>query len=497
MRKTNHVKKFDNLLLFTPALALLMLGVGGCGQSSESKVVVSAQRTVRADVLTVSTTAIPSTYAVTGSIKALLNTTLASKAMGRVVSIAVREGDLVRQGQEVVSIDNRELQAAVNVAQANLQASVVGEGSAKTSAVMEDRTTRAAIAQSESALMQSQAALAAAEARRDQVRAGLRKQEISQSHLVVSQAESTYKLARLELERTRILVAEGALAARELDLAQNRCDLAKGQFDIARESESMAKEGARSQEIRAAQEAVVQAGASVRQAKSALAQARAAAMTVALKRKEVEVAQAQVKQASAVDQSARVALSYSQILAPYPGRVVQRYVDPGALASFGTPLLGIEGGDYRLETVVPESILKSVKVGTTAKIQIDALGARDLTGQVVEIVPQGDPASHTFNVKFRLSTSTDVKSGMFGRAQIQTGMALRTLVPQEATWEKQGLHYIFVVNKQGIARLRMITWGDRIGDKVEILSGLNVGDKVISGHVTDVSDGDKIEASQS
>ena len=482
------------ILAATLLSLFLAMGLVGCGQPGEAKVVSSPNAVIKATILTIGTQTTPNITTATGTVRASLNTVLASKVIGRIVSVLAKEGDVVKAGQPLVVIDSRELQAAVTVADANLQASVVGEGSARASAVMEERMTRAAIAQAESVLMQSQAGLAAAEARRDQVVAGLRTQEVNQSHLVVAQAESTLQLARLELDRVQKLVQEGALAGKELDIARNRFDIAKGQYDIVLESEKMAREGSRSQEIRAAKEAVTQAHASVRQGRAAVNQARAAAMTVELKRKEVEVAQAQIKQASAAEQSARVALSYSQIVAPFDGRVVQRLVDPGAMANSGTPLMSIEGGEYRMEAIVPESTMSNVTRGSKVRIQIDATHGTPMTGTAVEIVPQGDPTAHTFVVKFSLGNSRDVKSGMFGRAQIQAGSSSRILIPETATWTREGLHYVYAVNQDNIAQLRMITIGQSAGGRVEVFSGLGQGDRIVTTRVSNIADGNKIEA---
>jgi RND family efflux transporter MFP subunit len=445
-------------------------------------------------MVTIGQAASSDNYEATGTIRSTLNATLSSKVLGRVISIAVHEGDSIKKGQLLVSLDPRELEAAVNMASANLHSSAVGVANASTASEMEGRTSKARVVQAEAQVSQAQAGLAAAEAKRDLAVAGPRSQEVAQSHFAVVQAESSLRLAKRELERTAKLVQDGALAKRELDLAQNRYDVSKGQYDMALESESIAREGSRSQEIRAAEDAVTQAKAAVAQAKSGVVQAKAAEMQSLMRRKEIEVAKAQVEQSSATLQSAQVALSYAQVLAPFDGRVVRRLVDPGSMASPGMPLLVVEGGGFRLEATIPERVLKSVSVGSVEPVKIDSIRAERLTGTVQEIAPQADTTSHAFVVKLALPTSNGLKSGMFGRVAIRTGSVNRTLVPASAIYERVGLNYVFAVNKEGIARLRIVTLGESIEDKVEVLSGLGTGDRIVVGDHSEVTDGVKVEA---
>jgi RND family efflux transporter MFP subunit len=472
----------------------VMVGLNGCGRSEVAKTDEQPPKLVQAKVLTIGDQSTPGSYTVTGTVKSLLNTTISSKVMGRVTAVSVREGDSIRLGQSLISIDSRELQSAVNMADANYHASIVGVGSAKTAAAMEDKTSKARISQAESQVQQAQAALSAAEARRDLVLAGPRTQEVAQSHIAVVQAESNLRLAKTELDRTTKLVQDGALARRELDLVQNRYDVAKGQYDIAIQSENVAHEGSRFQEIRAAQEAVSQAKAALKQAQSGVVQAKAAAMQVDVRRKDIEVANAQTRQTAAAAQSAKVSLSYGQVSAPFDGRVVGRLVDPGSMASPGVPLLLVEGGEYRFEGVVPESLLSAISKGETAQVRIDALNGPPITARVVEIVPQGDQTSHSFIVKFLLGSLTGVKSGMFGKAVLRVGTASRILIPESATWIREGLNYVFALNSEGIARLRIVTLGEASAGSVEVLSGLSKGDRIVIGDRSSVADGVKVQA---
>ena len=476
------------------ALSVLILGTGlvGCGRGEQSKR-VPAQRVVQATTLVAAESEVPLIYEAPGSIAARLNSTLSPKIMGRVLSVKAREGEFVKQGQVLITLDTRELRAASRMASESYTAAVVGEGSAKTGVVIEQKTSQARIAQADSQVAQAKAALAAAIARRDLAIAGPRTQELNQARIAVSQAQSNLKLAQIELDRTRKLVDEGALARRELDIAQNRFDLAKGQYDAALQSESIAREGTRSQELRAAQEAVAQAQAADRQAQQAASQARAAALQVQLRKKDVEVASSQVRQAAAAVESASATLAQGTIVAPFDGRISKRMIDPGAMAQPGMPMMVIQGGEFIFEAPIPERFLKSITLGTIVPVVVDALPGQRLLGEVIEIVPQALEASHSFNVKFTLGGNQAVKSGQFGRVNIRTGSAKGIVIPLASTWNREGLNYVYAVNAKGIARLRIVTLGEMVDGGIIVISGLSPGDRFVSSNTEQVQDGMTIE----
>lgn len=473
---------------------LMIAGLSSCSKPSEAGVKTQAPPTAQGTIYTVHRGPMTQYFAVAGNIKSQFNATLSSKAMGTVNRVLVTEGSTVAKGQLLLEIDSREVAASVNVAQSNYNASVVAIAEARTAAEMERRTSDARIRQAELQVQQAQASLAAAEARRDLAKEGTRSQEIEQAHVAVIQAESSLKLAKIELDRVRNLVDGGALARRDLDQAQNRYDLAKGQYESALLAENIAKEGSRTQEIREAEQSVNQARAALNQARAAAAGARAAALQVDVRLREIESAQAHRDQASAATQAARVGLAYSKVLAPFDGRLVKRMVDPGAMASLGVPLLMVEGGNYQFEAVVPEKYLSHVQSGMTLPVSVDALPGQAFSGQVVEILPQGDVMSHSFLVKVSLGMPNGIRSGMFGRLKLAVGTKDQISIPKSATWMREGLNYVFVLNQEGLARLRIVTLGAETDGQVEVLSGLNDGEKIVTGDLRAIQDGNRIEA---
>jgi RND family efflux transporter MFP subunit len=450
--------------------------------------------TVEAKVETVDAVNAPRWLEVTGNVRPELEATISTKVMGRITSITVREGDTVRQGQPLIYLDARDLEAAITQANANLRVAGTGYENARVAADMERSMSRARISEAEARVEQSEAALKSAQARLDLVLTGPRKQERQQASLAVAQAQANLALAESNLKRYQNLVNEGAVSRQQFETAQTQYAVAKAQYESAVQSQSIAEEGSRAEEIRAAQEAVRQAEANLQQAQAGLRQARASAMQVTVRAQEVRGAQAQIGQAEAMLKIARVNRDYATINAPFDGIVTRRLADPGAMAGPGAPLLIVQGGAIRLEAVVPESALRAVRKGDTIPVTLDALAGQTLGGRVAEISPQGDPASHTFLVKIDLPRTANVKAGMFGRARIAVGFENRLMVPASAVWEREGLRYVYVVDRENVARLRMITVGEGEGENLPVLSGLSRGERVVAEGREKVRDGMKVHS---
>ena len=198
-----------------------------------------------------------------------------------------------------------------------------------------------------------------------------------------------------------------------------------------------------------------------------MAQARLNRAQSALQRTEAEV---------------EVVQSYTQITAPFSGRVTERRVDIGNLASPGTPLGVIEkAGGLRAETTVPESQAGKIQVGDTADVWLE--GADDpVEGRVAEVHQGVNVASRAFGVQVdlpdELPDEVDPRPGMFVRVGFNVGSAERLLIPESALVRRGQLEMVYVVD-EGIARTRLVTVGERHGDRMEVLSGLGEGDVVV------------------
>jgi RND family efflux transporter MFP subunit len=195
---------------------------------------------------------------------------------------------------------------------------------------------------------------------------------------------------------------------------------------------------------------------------------------------QVDAMRAQAAAARAQQSSARSMLGYAHISAPFAGIVTARMVDPGALASPGIPLVQVDSsGPLQLQTNVAESVIGIVRVGMKLPVSIDSLPGADPVGTVSEIVPAADASSHSFQIKIDLPQSKSLRSGMYATAQIPTGTRQAILAPRSAIVLRGSLFCVYAVDENGIAQLRYVTVGSQSGDRVEVLSGLSAGERLV------------------
>lgn len=207
-----------------------------------------------------------------------------------------------------------------------------------------------------------------------------------------------------------------------------------------------------------------------------------------------ELARAGQQQAKAALAQAQSMLDFTRIRAPFDGVITARRVDPGAMATPGLPLLTVEkSGRFRLEAAIDESDLRFVKMGQTVNVQVDSMQDSRLPGRVAEVVPAADAASRSFLVKIELPAQSGLRSGLFGRAWFSRGQREALAVPLSALVSRGQLQGVYVLDSAKIASLRYITVGKPNGDQVEVLSGLQPGERLVASPGTQELNGKRVE----
>ena len=208
-------------------------------------------------------------------------------------------------------------------------------------------------------------------------------------------------------------------------------------------------------------------------------------------------AQAQLQQARAAGSQARAGLteaqtflSYSEVRSPIAGVVTARMIDPGAQAAPGMPLLTVEDDSrYRVETTVDEDLASRVHVGDVVNVE-DKIPAR------VTNVAAVDPGTRSALVKLDLPPASGLRSGAFVRVAFPIGTRNGITVPAAAVAHRGQLTSVFVVDKDGVARMRLVTLGEPQGDRVEVLSGIDAGETIVPALSNEVRDGVKVVSSR-
>lgn len=204
-------------------------------------------------------------------------------------------------------------------------------------------------------------------------------------------------------------------------------------------------------------------------------------------------ANARLKQLSAASQGASAVAGYRRVVAPVSGVIVARKVDVGATVFPAQILFGIDDdSSYNLELTLPESAAGKIAGGSLVQVRIDALAA-SVTTKVAAIVPASDSGSRTFIAKVPVAVQ-GLKSGMFGRAVISNKEKVsRIMLPVAAILERGALVSVWVLDSNKIAQMRLIKTGKRVADRVEILSGLIDGEKVVTSGVEKITEGARVE----
>lgn len=208
-----------------------------------------------------------------------------------------------------------------------------------------------------------------------------------------------------------------------------------------------------------------------------------------------DAALASQAQAKAALAQAETSFSYTRIVAPFSGVITEKKAEPGMLASPGLSLFTIEGLErYRLEAAVNENDLRYVRMGGAVPVIVDAAAGPALIGKVAQIVPAADASSRSFLVKIDLPQNAQLRSGLYGRAQFSRGERSSLLIPQTAVVARGQLQGVYVLDGNQTASLRYVTLGIPQGAQVEVLAGLQEGDRLVSQPGEVDLNGKRIEA---
>ena len=238
-----------------------------------------------------------------------------------------------------------------------------------------------------------------------------------------------------------------------------------------------------------------QATASRDQAESDLVRYTKLIAQHAITQQEFEATQSRARIARASVTEAETMLGYTKITAPFDGVITSKLSDVGDLAAPGRPLLKMEDPQaLRFEADVPEAIIARIKPDAVLPVRVG--GQPEISGTVTEISPASDPNSRTFLVKLDLPQSAGLRGGLFGRVGVPVGESSVLRVPSSAVVQRGQMEIVFVLDKDH-AVLRLVKTGKHIGNDLEILSGIESNEKVITDHVSQLVDGQRVEMTNS
>jgi HlyD family secretion protein len=318
----------------------------------------------------------------------------------------------------------------------------------------------------------------------------------------VKQAEAELAALRSEVARAQTQVSN-ALAAVE----RARLEVEQAQADSQRQQQ-LVKQGAISEQ--AAQQARTQA-------QTATQALRAANEQVRTEQQAVAAAQGRVVAQQAVVAQAKERRSYARLISPITGAIVEKVTEPGNLLQAGGEVLKI--GDFnRVKVVVQVSELElgQIKIGQPVQVRLDAFPNRTLTGSVIRISPAADATARLIPVEVVIpNIRGNIGSGLLARVSFTSQAAQQVVVPQTAiqkpgnnqaaststgtkqqSTQQNGTLFV-VTDTQGKAKVtaRPVTLGKKIDGNVEILSGLQPGERYVARSARPLKDGDTVSLS--
>ena len=216
-----------------------------------------------------------------------------------------------------------------------------------------------------------------------------------------------------------------------------------------------------------------------------------------------DASQAQVDAAQATLSEAQVALRDTALIVPVDGDVLRKSAEPGAYTGPGTPAFVI--GDVSTVKVVlglPDIALRGVTLWQPVTVTSDALPGRSFSARVSRIAATADPVTRTFEVEVEIPNTDRLwKPGMIASVAMSgdSGTESPPLLPLTAFVQSPAGKDQFAVlvvdgaGANGQARLREVSLGDVVGNRVEVIRGLTGGERVITTGAAMLKDGDRVD----
>jgi membrane fusion protein (multidrug efflux system) len=345
---------------------------------------------------------------------------VAPKVSGYISQLLVDDNQIVTKGQVIARIDPRDRKAELDRAQASLDSAEAQAEASTVDVPLTSNTTDSAILAAEANLSVAQAQLL--EARRTAEKS--HNADISVASAELSDRKANYERAHADLGRMQTLIAKKEISSLQFDRYAQAERSAQGQLDAAEQTLAAQHDTA---DIRDA--SVQTAMSKVQQARAEVSEAKANHQQVSVRTHDSAAMQAAVKMAQANVETAKLQLSYTEVLAPQDGTVTRRTVENGAFVSQGQTLLTIvPTHDIWVTANYKETQLRHVKPGDRAAITVDQTGKTisghvdsiaNATGSRLSLLPPENATGNFVKIVQRIPVKivldpADVKSGVLG-----------------------------------------------------------------------------------
>jgi RND family efflux transporter MFP subunit len=207
-------------------------------------------------------------------------------------------------------------------------------------------------------------------------------------------------------------------------------------------------------------------------------------------------AQARLAAAQALAETQRLRLAQIHVLAPDDGVISARSATVGAVPPTGQELFRlIRRGrlEWRAEVAAPQ--LARLKPGQVATVT--PAGGDPIRGILRMVSPAVDTQTRNGLVYVDLPAGSSARAGMFARGDIEIGIGSPALtLPQAAVLLREGFHYVLKVGPDSRVIQTKVKVGQRAGDRMEVLSGVDSGSRVVAAGGAFLGDGDLVQVGQ-
>lgn len=327
---------------------------------------------------------------------------------------------------------------------------------------------------------------------------------------ILAQQDNTILRTALNQEQAELaaLKAEVARARNQVSNAKARVEQARLEFQQAQSDsqrqQQLVEQGA------VAEQAAEQARTNAQSAGKVL---RATEEEVRTEEQAVAAASDRVNAQQAAIAQAQEQLSYANIRSPINGVVTQKVTEAGNFLQANGEVLRL--GDFRRVKVnveISELALANLRVGQTVRVRLDAFPNQTFTGKISRISPAADRTARLVPIEVIIPNDNGrIGSGLLARVSFESNAASRVVVPETAVVEEKEevsqkskaqsqnsrlstTATVFVITGEKVAA-RSVKLGERVDGKVEILSGLQPGERFVAKSGRPLKNGETVRLS--
>jgi HlyD family secretion protein len=302
-----------------------------------------------------------------------------------------------------------------------------------------------------------------------------------QTLVEVDREKLQYTLDEQRAARARALTKYGASESGQLPPVEETADVRKAAAELAQAKQSHERADELHKRTLISQQALDDADTTLR--------LKAASYDAALQN--ARNLRADVDASDATMKLADRQLRDTSIRSPFDGYVQKRMVSVGELVKDQMPVMTVVRVDpLKLIAEIPERMAPWIKVGQSLDLRVDAFQGTTFAATVSRISPAVNTQTRTF--AFEASAPNHdarLKPGTFARVRLETALVEQVLtVPYAAMQYRYGVYRVFTVDGNRLTVHELKT-GDRVGDRMEILGGVKLGEHVALTDVDNLADG--------